>query len=78
MNNMISTWSMIMPKKWRVSIDVTAFKEVEAETLVEAGDKVTKWAENKYALWHWLSTYGNVEIASFIEEITEDKKEEDK
>jgi uncharacterized protein with NRDE domain len=61
--------------KWLVSIEVQGCsKEVEADSLVEAGDKVAKWAEDRYGLWNWLSLNGRVEIAKNVKE----KKKNDK
>jgi len=61
-------------KKWLVSLEVNGCsKEVEAESLVEAGDKVAEWAEDRYGLWNWLSLNGRVEIAKVVKEKVEDE-----
>jgi len=59
-------------KKWKVSVTSTAFKEIEAESLVEAGDKVAKWADDfPYDLWVWFSQEGHTVSGDSIEELTE-------
>lgn len=58
-------------KKWKVSVVTRAFREIEAPTLVEAGDKVAKWAdENPYELWNWFSQKGHTISGESIEEMT--------
>tara|TARA_R100001594_G_scaffold146018_1_gene196834 strand:- start:1263 stop:1490 length:228 start_codon:yes stop_codon:yes gene_type:complete len=61
-------------KKWKVSITTVAFKEIEAESLVEAGDKMAQWAdENRYDLWHFLSKNAAVTTGESIEEYKDEK-----
>ena len=59
-------------KTWKVSVVTRAFKEIEATSLVEAGDKVAKWAdENPYELWNWFSQTGHTISGESIEEVNE-------
>lgn len=61
-------------RKWKVSVITTAFREVEANNLVEAGDKVAKWAdENPYELWNWFSKDGHTVSGDSIEEVSNEK-----
>ena len=61
-------------KKWKVSVIATAYKEIEAKDLVEAGDKVAKWADNNpYELWHWFSTNAHTVSGDSIEELKNGK-----
>lgn len=63
-------------KNWKVSVVTRAFREVEAESLVEAGDKVAKWAdENPYELWNWFSQAGHTISGESIEEVNNEKAE---
>ena len=63
-------------KTWKVSVTSRAFKEIEAESLVEAGDKVAKWAdENPYELWNWFSMKGHTISGESIEEFNDEKTE---
>jgi len=63
-------------KNWKVSVVTRAFKEIEATSLVEAGDKVAKWAdENPYELWNWFSKEGHTISGESIEEINDEKTE---
>ena len=64
-------------KNWKVSVVTRAFREVEAESLVEAGDKVAKWAdENPYELWNWFSQTGHTVSGESIEEFENEKIED--
>ena len=64
-------------KNWKVSVVTRAFREVEATSLVEAGDKVAKWAdENPYELWNWFSQKGHTISGESIEEVSEIENEE--
>ena len=61
-------------RKWKVSVITTAFREVEANNLVEAGDKVAKWADkNPYELWNWFSKDGHTVSGDSIEEVSNEK-----
>ena len=63
-------------KTWKVSVVTRAFREVEATSLVEAGDKIAKWAdENPYELWNWFSQKGHTISGESIEEINDEKTE---
>jgi hypothetical protein len=61
-------------KKWKVSVVTRAFREVEAESLVEAGDKVAEWADNNpYELWNWFSQSGHTISGESVEEVSSEK-----
>ena len=64
-------------KKWKVSVVTRAFREVEAESLVEAGDKVAEWADNNsYELWNWFSQEGHTISGESIEEFSGTRSED--